>query len=284
MPALHVPLTQRRALWLLGLGLTACALPDGTPTGIEMTWTLEESVPGSIRERTCRGASVEQVRVSVTDLDRSDRFTEELLDCEEGRSEPSDAQVRAPEVFFELRPGSYAVTMEALGRRTDGVWLRGELRDAMVSVDDEQPTPISLELSVPLRQLSLRLENASACSTLRTWLYYEDAAENVIRLGDDKDPQNVLYRSGLAPSADSGSDTPELEPPAGPILDGTPISCALLSEGSVDAGDLSYEIDAGRYLLDLIIDDQPRCRVPVEVGRDGATRTYLTLDLAQPPC
>lgn len=243
--------------WLFG---AACVLPAGGASGVEITWTLREAnrVDGdeARRARTCLGAGLSRVALEVVDAGDSARARVFHHGCEAGRVDPTQPPGELPEIFLDLRPGTYAMTASGRGAPGDD-----EVRAATVAVaeiDKHALVAVDLELVRPPQPLDLVL--SGACSELVAGLHYADPAAD-LALADPEAPPS-LYRVGLA------SDR-------GLALGGQAQGCAGL-EGRHRVP----EVDPGRYRLDLVIDGRACSRL-VNVEDSPVA---LALDLENPAC
>jgi hypothetical protein len=241
--------------WLLG---PACVLPAGGATGVELTWTAREANeadgPDARQMRTCDGAGLSGVTVRVIDAGDPERDRLFAYACEAGNMSPAARAVETPEIFLDLRPGTYHLT--ASGRADDD-----ELRATgagLGEVESHAITVIDLELGRVPQPLDLAL--AGACGELVAALSYADPAADLFL--DDDDPPPAVYRRGLR------SDR-------GLRLGGQAQACAGL-QGAHRVAD----VDPGRYRLDLVIDGRTCSRaVTIE-----DSPVQIALDLENPAC
>lgn len=243
--------------WLFG---PSCVLPAGGASGVEVTWTAREAnaVDGdeARRARTCRGAGLARVALEVVDTDTPARARVFHHGCEAGNPDPETRAVEPPEIFLDLRAGTYALTASGRGPAGDD-----EVRAAAVAVAEVEAralVAVDLELVRPPQPLDLVL--SGACGELALGLHYADPAAD-LSLADAEAPPS-LYRLGLA------SDR-------GLALGGQARACAGL-EGRHRVP----EVDPGRYRLDLVIDGRACSRSLIVED----SPVELALDLENPAC
>lgn len=249
-----------RLLALSALLGSACVLPSGGATGLEVTWSLRErnavDGPAGQRLRTCAGVDVERVAVRLTDADDPERGALFTWPCARGNPSPEARAREAPEIFLDLHDGRYDLAASALAG--DDTELAGRADSAEVAV--HAVTALDLELARGTSALTLEL--AGACERLTLALRYADPAADLHPAAEaDAEPPSV-YRAALV------SDR-------GLRLGGQDQPCAGLG-GSHHVPDL----DPGRYLLDLTVDGR-RCQVPLRVEDSPLD---LALDLEKPAC
>ncbi|WAS90171.1 hypothetical protein [Nannocystis punicea] len=236
----------------------ACVLPAGGATGVELTWTARETNeadgPDARRMRTCLGAGLSGVTVRVIDADEPERDRLFAYGCEAGNMSPAARAVETPEIFLDLRQGTYHLT--ASGRAADD-----ELRAtgaALGEVESHAITLVDLELGRAPQPLDLAL--TGACSELVVALRYADPAAALFL--DEAEQPPAVYRQGLR------SDR-------GLRLGGQAQACAGL-QGAHRVAD----VDPGRYRLDLEIDGRSCSRaVTIE-----DSPVQIALDLENPAC
>ncbi|MEZ4453210.1 MAG: hypothetical protein R3B09_27355 [Nannocystaceae bacterium] len=238
----------------------ACVLPTDPVTGIEIVWSLQEQEASdgddARRPRTCAGALLERVTLTVTDNADPARTRTQWLDCEVGYQTADEIATLASPVFSDLRPGSYTISALAHGPA-------GSLRiERSLVVGETRVARSTLDLSPPLVPWSLELVDVEACTgALSLALRYADPARDLADADEDAD--SALYRQALR------SDR-------GLAVDGAAIPCA-----EVQAGAHTLLVDPGRYLVAVAVDDRT-CEVPVEIRAPDPSA--LSLDLAKLPC
>ncbi|MDC0718804.1 hypothetical protein [Nannocystis bainbridge] len=241
--------------WLLG---PACVLPAGGATGLELTWSAREvnavDGPEARRARTCLGTGLSRVAVQVVDAADPARDRVFAYACEAGNISPAARTVETPEIFLDLRAGTYDLT--ASGRATDDAPLAIAL--AVGEVESHAITLVDLELQRPPQQLDLAL--TGACGDLTVALRYADPAADLFLAEGDEPP--ALYRQALA------SDR-------GLRLGGQSQPCTGLAGAHRVQG-----LDPGRYRLDLEIDGRTCSRaLAIE-----DSPVQIALDLENPAC
>lgn len=251
---------RARPLLLLAACLPgfACVLPGGGATGVELTWTVREANdidgPEARRLRACSGAELARVAVRVVDRDDPARDRVFTHPCAAGNPSPAVRAVEAPEIFLDLRAGSYDIT--ASGRGADDQERARAV--AVAEVETHAVAALDLELVRPLQPLDLAV--TGTCGQLVAALRYADPVADLF-LADPDDPP-AAYRDAL-------------ESDRGLRLGGQTQPCAGLAGSHRVAG-----VDPGRYRLDLEIDGR-RCTIPVAVEDSPVA---LALDLENPAC
>ncbi len=276
------PSPRRRAPWpLLVILAAACALPGYDASGLELSWYLVESNladgESGLRLRTCDGSLVSNVTIEVRDLDDQERTGRFEYTCEEGYRTPTDFFVSSFAVFIDLRPGRYAVALEAWndpdangGTGTPSLVTRGELE---LRLEGSEATPLPFQISPGPVDLELDLSGLDSCDEVSTRLMIPTPGQAFAEPLPGEDDEPVAYRDGISDGA-------------GWRLDGEPRQCAGLDAGLHRFRDL----DRGAYLLRVRLDGGPTCDVPVRLDRpddgadDQAGTVSLALDLANLPC
>lgn len=243
---------------LVTLALSACVLPYGGAAGVEVTWSLREAnaVDGdeARRLRTCAGADLQRVALTVVDADDPSRARTFAHPCAAGNPPPATRATEPPEIFIDLRAGNYDLAATGL----DAADAPNASAVAAVEVEAHAVTAVDLELARPLQPLELEL--TGACTTLSAALRYADPAADLL-LADPEAPPPV-YRERLRSDRDlrlGGAD----DQPCAPLL-----------------GLHRLAVDPGRYLLELTVDGRA-CALPLAV-EDSPVR--LALDLENPAC
>lgn len=242
---------------LLALILGACVLPAGGAGGVEVLWSLRESngVDGADarRLRTCAGADVDEVQLSLRDAADPSRATSQRLPCTAGNPPPEARASETPEIFLDLRAGRYELGADALGAAGQDL----AAQDEVVDLGRRSVVLVDLELVRPTQPLTIEL--GGACERLALALRYADPERD---LQPDGEPLPTLYRRALR--SDRGLP-----------LDGSEQPC-LDPLGAHRVADL----DPGSYLLDLRVDGRA-CQIPLDVGDSPA---HLAVDLENPGC
>jgi hypothetical protein len=238
--------------------MPACVLPSGGASGLEVTWTAREAnaVDGdeARRLRTCAGAGLTRVGIRVIDADDPARERVFNYGCEAGNMSPTTRAVEAPEIFLDLRAGTYALT--ASGRAAED----GVRATATTVAEVEKHAIVAVDLELERAPQPLDLELSGACGELVAALHYADPAADLF-IPDGDDPPS-LYRQALA------SDR-------GLRLGGQAHACAGLEGLHRVPG-----VDPGRYRLDLLIDGHTCSRAVIVED----SPVQLALDLENPAC
>ncbi|HEY8378972.1 MAG TPA: hypothetical protein VIK91_20915, partial [Nannocystis sp.] len=236
----------------------ACVLPAGGATGVEITWTARETNdvdgPAARRLRTCAGVGLAEVAVRVVDRDDPARDRTFHHPCARGNLSPEARAVEPPEVFLDLRAGSYDISASGRDSESD----ERATAAAAVDVEPHVVAAVDLELAPPPQPLDLTL--SGTCGQLTAALRYADPAADLFL--DDPAAPPTVYREALA------SDR-------GLRLGGQPGPCAGLAGVHRVEG-----LDFGRYRLDLDIDGR-RCTIAVTVEDSPVA---LAVDLENPAC
>lgn len=241
----------------------ACVLPTDPVTGLEVIWSLEEQEASdgdeARRPRTCAGARLEQVRIQLVDEADPGRARTFAYACAVGYQTADEIATLPSPVFFDLRPGDYALTATALGPAGPTAAA------ATIRVGEAGVARATLDLSPALVPWILGLTSADACASVELALKYAEAEEDLADGDTDAgaDAADALYRGGL--TSDRGL-----------VASGAPIACADLA-----AGPHAFLVDPGRYDLEVVVDGR-RCLLPLEITAAGPVETPL--DLAKLPC
>jgi hypothetical protein len=258
----------------LGLGLMAlmlaggCVFPADEPTGIELSWRFVEINTVDLDDenmtrtvRTCAGAEVDQVFISLVDTDDETRRGTFHYPCDEGFQTVSEFQTQSSDAFVELRPGKYAADVRILDTmgRTEATLTRD------IDVLSRTLTIEGFELAREPAALRLRLQGAASCGELALHLRYADPGVQLGEppLDDDGEPIPVVYRQGLASDRDLS-------------LGGTTIPCSA----DLDGLHVFVDVDPGAYTLE-VHQDGAVCPFGVRIDREAAE---LPVDLANLPC
>lgn len=245
--------------------LAACALPQDRLTGIELSWSMleREASDGdaSLRLRTCAGALVRRVELTVEDVDDPLRASTLTYDCEFGYQTAEELASLTSNVFVDLRPGEYRLLTRALSD-VDGDSY--ELEETL-AVGERDLLKLDVDLSPPTAPWELLLAGAESCSVAAAHLTYAAPGDDLL-LADGEVATTARYREALV--GDQGLP-----------LGGAEIAC----DGPW-AVDQRFEVDPGRYVLNLEVDGPEggtSCAVPIVIPFSGLT---TTLDLANLPC
>ncbi|MCA9692695.1 MAG: hypothetical protein KC636_24055 [Myxococcales bacterium] len=246
---------RRLAIAALAASALACVFPAGSSTGLEFTWRFHERAPASGSARTCAGALVSQVEIAVVDVEDPQRADTRTFPCDAGHDPEREQFAGLSAAFFDVRPGTYAVTVRARGGGSKGDLevLREEPLEIIVE-SGVILTPV--ELSPPPAAWTLTVTNTDACDQLAATLRLADPATALVE-PDAATP----YGAGLPTGVGLG-------------LDGAPVDCAALVDG-----DLEFPtVDLGEYALELDVDGRT-CALPVVIDGHHAP---LELDLSDP--
>ncbi len=219
----------------LVLTASACVFPAGSSTGIEISWRFAEQASSLGRARTCDGALVTHVEVQVTDSADDERTLTRRYPCEAGYA--AEAPDSLSEAFFDVRPGTYDVSLQAF----TGELMTGEAVNERV-VLDHGIALMPVELSTQAISAVLSFNHFSDpqlldCQDLAATLRYEDPARDLDAASDgaaEADTPPEVY----------GED---LEGHHGLRFNAEPFPCALLGVQLVT-------LDRGRYTLDLSLE------------------------------
>ncbi len=233
--------------------MAGCVFPAQPATGIELGWRFVEAVPeppdgASAVIRNCVGTLVDEVEVTVRDLEDLTRETTRVYECKSGFR--SDAFfVGTTDVFFELRPGNYA--FEAVFVDEGEVVKQFEQE---VDVSARGIEPVLLDAMFEPLGWGLSVHNVNACQTAAFGLRRADADRDVATSEPPGYGEALKSQHGLQ-------------------LDGVQRSCGELIDGSH-----AFTSDRGHYILEISVDGQV-CEVPVTVR---GTQTQLDIDMAAP--
>jgi hypothetical protein len=257
----------------IGLALlgASCVLPNDPVTGVEFAWHLSElndaDGPEALRARTCEGQLLSSVELEITDVDDEARSRSFAFDCARGQF---DATSATPDVFVDLRPGTYDLTFIAVDdpadRGAEGPVTRVLSEDRELTVGSGLVFESWVVEGPPL-DFELRVTGSDSCSDFSLALAYSDPDSALIEpleIPDEDPPPPALYRETLV------SDL-------GLLVDGLGSACAEL-----DPGPHRLEaLDRGEYSL-IVTVDGATCAIPVLL--DGLADASLDLDLANLPC
>jgi len=244
---------------------TACALPQDRLTGLELSWSMleREASDGdaSLRLRTCAGALVRRVELTVEDVNDPTRASTLTYGCEVGYQTAEELASLNSNVFVDLRPGEYRLFTRASSDVDDGSY---ELEETL-AVGERELLKLDVDLSPPLAPWELRLAGGESCTVAAAHLTYAEPGDDLLD-PDGEVATTARYREALVGDQDLA-------------LSGAEIAC----DGPW-AVDQRFEVDPGRYILNLVIDgpvDRRSCAIPIIIPFSGLT---TTLDLAKLPC
>lgn len=251
--------------WVLVAGavaISSCVFPGDPPTGVELSWRFPEQFGQASDEappiRTCFGALVDEVEVTVRDRDAPEREQTTTYACKAGFYGFEAPFVGTTSVFYELRPGAYSVDFGFYeGFEADGSRREVHTQTAEMDVNAKGIAPVAFDISLEGAMWEVALANPDACQSARFWL--EHASED--NLVASEDPAGGAYGN-------------ELESQHGLPLDGREQACSNLV-----AGVHQLLSDRGQYTLHLEVDGQI-CQRPVTVASDDGLQT--TIDLLHP--
>ena len=260
----------RRAIAVLLLGMTGCVFPAQDPTGVELSWRFVELNENDLDPdsetdltpiRTCPGAMVEQVSISIVDNDDPARAGTFEYECDEGFQTPDEARTEASDAFLELDPGSYAIevsTTDVDGRVEIPITKDLDVLSRTLTIE-------AFDLARPLTQWRVQFSGMDRCDELQLRLRYADPEAQLGEppLSDDGEIIPTLYRENLA------SDR-------GVSLGGVPFPCTPQADGM----NVFDQVDPGGYSLELTVDGQV-CALGVVIDLEG---TVFPIDLANLPC
>lgn len=242
------------AIALAPLLLGGCVFPAQPATGVELSWRFNEVADPSTDiqaavVRTCAGALVGEVSVTVRDLDDASREHTTEVNCGTGFFSGDDLYIGTTEIYYELRPGTYALEL-LFADDNSGAPIRQITREIEVRAQIE---PVQFEVELAPVGWALGLQNPDAC---------QSASFNFRRADPERDVATP------DPPALHGRESHHGLP-----LDGTQLACADIIPG------LNL-IDAvrGHYILAVEVDGTS-CEYPVTL-RTG--NFQLDLDLAAP--
>lgn len=258
----------------LGMASTGCVFPRFELSGAELSWFAAESNAADGEEarqvRSCAGSLVTTVEFLITDDDDEDRSKQFGWSCDEGYRTPAQFFTGASDVFVDLTPGNYRMTVTA----ADDPALRGAKGEVLtvsedqdiVAIGSDDATLIQWELMPVPVDVELVVASTGSCAQLSATLVYADpdaALPDLPELEDaPRDP--LVYRAALVSTG-------------GLALGGLGTPCADLQDGP----DLVPGVDRGTYQLLIQVDDGEACSIDVVV--DGR-QDPVTLDLADLPC
>jgi hypothetical protein len=249
----------------------ACVFPAQDPTGVEMSWRfvelnendleLEDDEAEALTPiRTCFGAMIEQVSISITDHENASRMGTFDYACDTGFQTPDEARTEASDAFLELKPGPYSLevqTTDTLGRTETTVTRAIDVLSRTLTIE-------GFDLARPLIRWRVRFTGSDDCGEVRLRLRYADTEAQLAEPPQDDDGEVVptLYRENLASDRGLG-------------LSGAPFACA-------DVGGLHVfnDVDIGNYELEIDRDGQV-CALGVIVDIEGPD---FVIDLANLPC
>jgi hypothetical protein len=252
------------------LSLGGCVFPARDPTGVELSWRFTELNENDLDPesdtdlapvRTCAGALVQEVSISIVDNDDATRNGTFDYNCEDGFQTPDEARTEASDAFLELDPGSYAVevsTTDTMGRVEIPLTKDIDVLSRTLTIE-------AWDLSRPLTAWRVQLTGATACGELQFRLRYSDPKAQLgePELNEEGDAVPTLYRQNLM--SDRGLS-----------LGGAPFPCSPDADGL----HLFTDLDPGEYTLEITRDGQV-CALGVLVDLDGPV---LPIDLANLPC
>jgi hypothetical protein len=188
------------------LTTSACVFPAQDPTGVELSWRFvelnendlemdDEDMQQFAPVRTCVGALVNRVDISITDLDDETRSGNFDYGCEDGFQTPDQARTEASDAFLELDPGAYAVEVQI----TDTMGRIEPQLMREVNVLSRTLTIEAFDLARPLTQWRVTLTGATDCNELRLRLLYADPENQLGEPPVDEDGEIVptVYRENL---------------------------------------------------------------------------------------
>ena len=255
----------------------ACALPQDRLTGVEVSWSMLEREAsdgeGSLRLRTCAGALVRRVELTLEDTLDPERATTLTYDCELGYQTAEELASLTSNIFVDLRPGTYRLLTRAISD-VDGDIL--EIEEPL-AVGERELLKLDVDLSPPVAPWELRLRGGESCTTAAATLLYAEPGDDLL-LADGEVATTARYREALVGDGELA-------------LDGAETPC----DGAW-ALDQRFELDPGRYRLEVTLDgagdgpgdgsgdgpgDGGTCAIPIVIPFSGLT---TTLDLANLPC
>ncbi len=253
---LHAGPHLRRALTsavLFAATVGACVTtPHDAATGIELTWQFPEA--NSIdRFRTCTGALVDVIEVTLVDLADSARQRSFRHPCSVGDPSPSERVSTPALIFYDVRPGDYRVAARWFG---GGRELGQTAED--VTIEAKSIVPVDLALASPPETWAVELRDPHACRDLSLQLLYSDPSS-------DLHPPHAISASDYASDRISDQGLPLA----------TTVACSSVVPGIHQFADL----ERGAYRLRVTIDDVA-CDADVVLD----TPEIFVLDLAKPGC
>ncbi len=219
---------------------------------------LEREASGEdLRLRTCAGALVRRVELTLEDLDDPERATTLTYACELGYRTAAELESLTSNIFVDLRPGEYRLLTRALSDVDGGSF---ELEETF-AVGERDLLEVDVDLSPPLAPWTLDIAGAESCTVAAATLTYAEPTEDLVR-PDGEVATTARYRE--APLGDGGL-----------VMDGAEVAC----DGPWAQGQ-GFTLDPGRYILNLQVDGRT-CAIPIVIPFSGQT---TTLDLAKLPC
>ena len=249
---LHPRPNLHRTLIATGLLATACVTPFDAATGIELTWQFPETHAAE-RFRTCSGALVDVIEVTLVDQADATRQRSFRHPCSLGDPSPSDRLLAPAQIFYDVRPGDYQVDVRWFGRGRE----LGHTSET-VSVAAKSIAPVDVELRSPIGSWTVELREPQACQDLSLQLLYAD-------------PSSDLHPPHAMTAADYASD--QTSDQGLPLA--TTVACSGLAPGLHQFADL----DRGAYRLRVTVDGLA-CDADVVLD----TPEIFVLDLAKPGC
>ncbi len=234
-------MTRTRRGWAIAamaLAASACVFPAGSSTGIEVSWRFAEQATSLAQARTCEGALVTHVELTVTDREDSERSLTRRYPCEAGyASEEPDS---LSEAFFDVRPGTYDVVLQAFA---DDAPTGPAVSERVVLDHGIAVTPV--ELPTQAVRTVLLLHSAGppllGCQDIAATLRYQDAARDLESAEQEPDAE----ATGAASPPDVYGE--DIEGHHGFRFDGEPFPCELF-------GVQDPTLDRGRYTLELSLE------------------------------
>ncbi len=250
--------------------LTACVLPADEPTGLELSWRLQEvnSLDGeeAQRLRSCPGGFVDELVFWITDAGDVSRSETFRYDCGLGYQTPSEFSTESSDAFVELRPRKYDVIVDLVGEIPGG---NGELeirrvRTLSVDVLRRSITLQDFDFGLEPVAYALTLEGAQSCDEAAFSLRYADAEDALAEPPREVDGSvmPLLYREAFVTNE-------------GLSMAGVQTPCADLV-----ADHVLEELDPGAYVLTVEVDGTA-CDVDLTAGQRGGEGV---IDLANLPC
>lgn len=268
---------MRRSLLLASFIVLGCVLPADEPTGLELSWRMQEAnvLDGeeAQRLRTCSGAFVDELTFWITDAGDPDRSEIFRYDCAEGYQTPAEFQTEASDAFIELKPRRYEIIVDLAGAvfedeqqddQDEPNEFARRVRELSVEVLGRTITQQDFDFGLEPVTAMLTIEGQDVCDTVALSMRYTDPERDLAEppRGEDGQVLDVLYRESLA--TDQGLS-----------MSGVAASCADLATTHLLDG-----VDPGAYTL--IVDvDGVTCPVPMPLGPRGGA---YVIDLANLPC
>ncbi|MEM6289746.1 MAG: hypothetical protein AAGA54_00730 [Myxococcota bacterium] len=255
---------------LCALILPACILPADEPTGMELSWRLQEvnTLDGeeAQRLRSCPGGFVDELVFWITDANDVSRSETFRYDCGVGYQTPSEFSTEASDAFVELRPREYDVIVDLVGEipGTDGELEIRRVRTLSVDVLSRSITLQDFDFGLEPVTYALTLEGVQSCDQATFSLRYADAEDALAEPPREADGGvlPLLYREAFVTNE-------------GLSMAGAPTVCAdLVTEHVLE------ELDPGAYVLTIEVDGTS-CDVDLIAGQRGGEGV---IDLANLPC